>query len=378
MPPPRVVILGAGFGGLELATRLSVALGEDVDVTLIDQSDAFAFGFSKLDVMFGRKRTEDVRTPYRRIDKPGVRFVQEVVTAIDPTGRRVQTDHGPHEADVLVVALGADLDPAATPGFVEGGYDFYDAEGAAGLTDVLAAFDAGALVVGVLGPLFKCPPAPCETALMLDDLFRARGRREAVTITLISPMGSPVPVSPETSAVIVEAFDERGIEFLPDCRVTGLDPQARRVELADGRAVAYDLFLGVPVHRAPPVVVDSGLTVDGWIPVDPATMQTPFPDVYAVGDVTSAPVPRAGVFAEGEAGTLADVLIDRFTGGTAARPYEGAGSCYIEFGGDRVGRVDVNFLGGAGPTAKFNPPTHALAAEKEDFGSSRLSRWFGA
>jgi sulfide:quinone oxidoreductase len=159
--------------------------------------------------------------------------------------------------------------------------------------------------------------------------------------------------------------------------VARLDPAAKIAHLADGRELAYDLFLGIPVHRAPAVVVESGLTDDGWIAVDPATFATRFPDVYAVGDVTSAPVPRAGVIAEGEAATVADVLVARLTGGDPPAPYGGGAVCYMEVGGDQVARVDVNFLAGPAPTAFFNPPSQELAEEKHRFGASRAERWFG-
>ena len=183
----RVVILGAGFGGLELATILSEALGEDVDVTLIDKSDAFVFGYSKLDVMFGRTTPDAVRLPYRDIAKPGVRFLQETITAIDPEARRVTTDAGVHEADVLVVALGADYDIDATPGLASTANEFYSVAGAERLADVLPAFRAGRAIVGVCGAPFKCPPAPSEAALLLHDYLSARGVRDACEITIVIP-----------------------------------------------------------------------------------------------------------------------------------------------------------------------------------------------
>ena len=133
----KIVILGAGFGGLELAAILSDSLGEGVDVTLIDKSDHFVFGFSKLDIMFGRETPEAVRLPYRHIAKPGVQFRKETITGIDPVARRVTTDVATHDADVLVVALGADYEPSATPGLVEGGYEFYSVAGAERVREVL-------------------------------------------------------------------------------------------------------------------------------------------------------------------------------------------------------------------------------------------------
>jgi len=178
----RVVVLGADFGGLELTTILSDAFGEAIDIMLVDRADAFVFGFSKLDVMFGRQVPADVRHSYPDIVKPGVRFLQSTVRSIDPAARRVVTDTGTFEADVLVVALGADIDPAATPGLVEGGNEFYTVAGAFALRDVLSRFERGAAIAGVTGKSFKCPPAPSETALLLDDYLVARGRREAAEI----------------------------------------------------------------------------------------------------------------------------------------------------------------------------------------------------
>jgi sulfide:quinone oxidoreductase len=375
--PTRVLILGAGFGGLELASRLSDELADEVEVTLVDRSDSFVFGFAKLDVMFGHRELADVRTYYRDLAKPAVRFCQETITEIDPVAKRVVTDAGTHEADILVVALGADLDPGATPGLLEGGHEFYSPEGAAALRDVLPAFRSGAAVIGILGPFFKCPPAPFETAFMLHELLVRTGARADTTISVYSPLPSPIPISPDSSAAILAGCAERGIEFFPQSMITSLDPAACTATVADGRTVAYDLFLGIPRHVAPEVVERSGLTVDGWIPVDPATFATSHPDVYAVGDVTSAPVPRAGVFAEGEAGTVADVLLERLGNGPSAAPYQGVAACYLEMGDGTVAKVDVNFLGGPAPTGTFNPPSVEHAREKVEFGASRLRRWFG-
>src|SRR5262249_55665586 len=181
----KVLVLGAGFGGLELTARLSDELGDDVDVVLIDRSDGFVFGFSKLDVMFGRTTADAVHHPYVDIVKPSVRFVQTTVRAIDPVARRVETDAGTVDADVLVVALGADLDPAATPGLVEGGYEFYTEAGAFAAREVLEQFPGGRVVVGVTSTPFKCPPAPSETALLVHDFLTKRGLREQSDVALI-------------------------------------------------------------------------------------------------------------------------------------------------------------------------------------------------
>ena len=373
----RTVVLGAGFGGLELSTILSEALGDHLDLTLIDRNDSFFFGFSKLDVMFGRETPDAVRLSYSNIVKPGVVFRQETITAIDPEARRVTTDHGAYEADVLVIALGADYDLAATPGLIEGGNEFYSFAGAERLREVLPTFSSGHAIVGVTSAPFKCPPAPSEAALLLHDHLTTRGVRDACGISLVMPFGTPIPPSPAASKALIAAFAERGITFVPNRRVHALDPARRVAILDDASDMPYDLFLGIPKHRVPDVVAASGLTENGWIPVNPKNLKTRFPGVYAVGDVTSVGTAKAGTFAEGAARVVAASLLAGMRGGDQPAAYAGAGTCYVEFGGGRVGRVDVDFLSGPAPTGSFLEPSVALVGEKQYFGSSRRARWFG-
>jgi sulfide:quinone oxidoreductase len=374
----RILILGAGFGGLELSTVLSEALGEEAEVTLIDKGDAFVFGFSKLDLMFGHAQPDAVRMPYAAIAKPGLRVLRETVTAIDPEARRVTTDAGAHGADVLVVALGADYEIDATPGLAEVGNEFYSVAGAERLAGIIPTFSQGHAVIGVCGAPFKCPPAPSECALLLDDELRARGVRDACRISFVIPLGTPVPPSPEASAALEAEFAERGIALVAGRRVASLDPDRGAAILDDGSELPFDLFLGVPKHRAPDVVLASGMTEDGYIPVESATLATRFPGVYAVGDVATAGVPKAGVFAEGAARIVAETLIAERRGGEGPGPHLGRGTCYIEFGGGRIGSVDIDFLSGPSRTGSFNAPSAAKVAEKERFGASRRARWFGS
>ena len=376
MPLLRVVILGAGFGGLELATTLSETAGGDVAVTLIDKNDAFVFGYSKLDILFGRKTPDEVRLPYRDIVKPGVRLLQETITSIDPEARRVTTDAGVHEADALILALGADYDLDATPGLADAN-EFYSVAGAERSAERLPSFSRGRAIVGVCGVPFKCPPAPSEAALLLHDYLSARGVRDACEISIVLPFGTPVPPSPDTSAALVAAFAERGIEFVPDRRVASLDAGRRIAVLDDGGELPFDLFLGVPRHRAPEVVIASGLTEDGFVPVSSQTLETRFSGVYAIGDVATVGVPKAGVFAEGAARVVAASLIATLQGGEQPEAYDGRGACYVEFGAGRVGRVDIDFLSGPKPTGTLSEPSTALVAEKHEFGAGRRARWFG-
>ncbi len=307
--PKTIVILGAGFGGLELSARLSDALADQVQVTLIDKADGFVFGFHKFELMLGRATLEDLRLNYVDLVKPSVIFHQETITSIDPVARRVVTDAGTYDADILVVALGAEYDFAATPGFMEGGSDFYTVEGAIVLGDLLPKFAGGEILISILGEPFKCPPAPCEAAILLDEFFAQRGMGDKVRVTLTSPFGRPIPPSADASAVILDRFAKRGITFMKDQLVTAIDPATRTAQLRDGGTLPYDLFLGIPRHRVPTVVEASGLAEGGWIPVNRGTLATRFANVYAVGDVTSVGTPKAGVFSENAAAVVAAEII---------------------------------------------------------------------
>ena len=291
--------------------------------------------------------------------------------------RVVETDAGIFEADVLVVALGADLDVSATPGLAEAGNEFYTEAGAFAARDVLDAFQGGRVIVGVTSTPFKCPPAPSETALLVNDFLVARGLRDRSQVSLVMPLPAPIPPSPAASKALLAAFEERGIGWLPLRVVRSLDPLRKVAHLADGDELPFDLFLGVPKHVAPEVVLQSGMCVDGWIPVDPLTLRTRFPNVYALGDCTSVGTPKAGVFSEGQAKVAADRIIAGFTGAEESAVYDGTGICYLEFGHDEVAKVQVTFVSGRPPTGRFDEPSIVHSADKAEFGSSRVQRWFG-
>ncbi len=373
----RVLVLGAGFGGLELTAILSEEIGDRVDITLIDKNDSFFFGFSKFDVMFGHKTTEAVKISYKRIVKPGVKFCQETITTIDPISKRITTNIASYEADVLVIALGADYDIAATPGLAEGGNEFYSFKGAERLREVLPNFKGGKVIVGVCGTPFKCPPAPSEAALLMHDYLLKRGIRSECEISLVMPFGLPIPPSPDTSKALLRAFQERNIQFIPKHLIKTIDP-SRHVAIPDvGTEMPFDLFLGIPKHRPPEVVEQSGMTVNGWIPVEKTNLKTKYPGVYAIGDVNSVGTPKAGVFAEGAARVVAKTIIAELEKAEEPAPYKGDGICYVEFGDGRVGKVNVDFFSGPSPFGSYTEASVDLVADKQYFGSSREARWFG-
>jgi sulfide:quinone oxidoreductase len=278
------------------------------------------------------------------------------------------------------VAMGADYDIAATPGFEEGGHEYYSLAGAERLRDALVDFQGGRVLVSVLGQPFKCPPAPFEGSFLLHEHFTQRGIRDAVQMATTFPMQRPVPVTGPVSQMFRDGLAARGIEELPQQVVTSIDPAAQAAQLATGDALPYDLFVGIPVHRAPEPLTAAGLAVNGWVPVDQTNLRTKFPHVYALGDVCTGPrtVPKAGIFAEAAARVVADDIAAEISGGDPPAPYEGSGVCYAEFGGGLVSKVEVNFLRGESPAAERHDPSREYAAEKAEFGATRRTRWFGS
>ncbi len=288
------------------------------------------------------------------------------------------TDQGSYDADVLVVALGAAYDPAATPGFAEGGYEYYSIAGAEKLRDSqFGGFSGGTILIGVLGQPYKCLPTPFEGAFLLHDHLIERGLREQTEIRVIAPMAAPIPVTPEVSQRFLDELAARDIEYIGRNRVVELDVPSKEAVLESGERMPYDLFVGIPIHRVPAVVAESGLAENGWVEVGRDTLETPFPDVFAVGDCVAIPMAKTGVFAENAAGVAADGIIARLRGEEPGRRYEGEGSCYLEFGSGRVAKVEANFLGGPSPTATVVGPSEDLASEKAEFAWTRRKRWFG-
>ena len=298
--------------------------------------------------MFRGATPETVRLPYEEFVKPGVRLLRETITAIDPEPKRVTTDAGTHEADALVVALGADYVPGRD---AWGWASRKSSDGSTRSTAPCACATpsatsrrAGSSSASAARP-FQCPPA--STSRVADATkvsVSAESARAFEDRALVLPFGRPVPPSPETSAALITAFEERDIRLISSSKVSALDLERRVVVLDDGGELPYELFLGVPNTGCRHGRRAKRQTEDGYVPVDSATLATRIPGVYAIGDVATQGTPKAGVFAEGAARALATSLVSHLRGSGPEGVHAGTGSCYIEFGAGRIGRVDIDFL----------------------------------
>ena len=361
--PRTVVILGGGVGGVVAARELRKRLPRHHRVVLVDREREHLFAPSLLWLMVGERTPQEFSRPLDRLPRYGIEFRQGNITRIDPAQREVEIDGQSLRADALVIALGAEYAPETIPGLAEAGLCIYTMEGATAIRDALARFPGGRIVILTAAPQYKCPAAPYETALLVDSYLHKRGLREKTTIEFFAAEPRPMFVAgPEMGAAVRGMVEARGIAYHPEHQVREVDAAKRRIVFANGAEAGFDLLLYVPPHRAPAVVREAGLTNEsGWVPVDRHTLQTQFDNVFALGDITTIPLkmgrplPKAGVFAHGQAEVVAHNIAREWTGKGEPRRFEGEGMCFIEAGGGRAGMGRGNFYAEPLPDVRLRP-----------------------
>ena len=379
----QVLILGGGFGGLAAATEIR-RLMPDAEVVLVDRTDRFFMGFAKLWDLAGIRPLEGGTGSLRRLADRGVRFVQAEITRIDPRARRVETSEGVLEGDALLVALGAGPPPAHRQWMeVPGAFNLYDGSHMPAIREALDEIDGGAVLVAILGVPLKCPPAPFEAALIVDELLRRRGVRDDVRVAVATPQPMTMPVAGRDASQFVAAhLETSGIELLTQHAISSVDPDSRIVHFADGSEFPYRILLGAPAAAPPPVVKESPLaSASGWIEPDRHTLRTAFERVYAVGDCTIIPtgkfaLPKAGVFAAGEGEVAARNIVADLAGGEGAR-FDGVGGCFLELPGRKVALVDGRFFAEPEPDVRITEADEANFRHKQEYEQQRLAAWLG-
>ncbi|WP_433381102.1 NAD(P)/FAD-dependent oxidoreductase [Streptosporangium sp. CA-115845] len=382
-----VIVLGAGVGGLNVASQLRDRLPGSDKVVLIDQTFEGALGLSMLWVLRGWRTAADITVRPGQDALPGVEMVKAKVRLIEPDRRKVVTDAGEFSCDALVIALGADLAPSAVPGLtkaLEAGQagDFYTVEGSAWLQDRVRRFSGGRLAVLVAATPFKCPAAPFEAALLLADLLRETGARDNVSIETYTPDPLPMPVAgPVVGQALVDMLTAHGIGFHGQRTIERVDGGAGELVFADGSREGFDLLAVAPPHRPPAAVRGTSLGPAGWIPVDARTFATNSNGVWALGDVTSLtlpngkPLPKAAVFAEEAAKVVTNGVL-RHLGYEAPEPwFGGLGSCYIELGDHLAAKGEGEFLAVPAPRVTLYEPSAEFHEEKAAQETDWLKRW---
>lgn len=379
-----VLVLGGGIGGVVAASRLRRALPHAHRVVLVEREPTHLFQPSLLWLMLGWRRAAQISRPLAALTRRGIEVVRGNVDRIDAARRAVTVDGREHIADYLVIALGAELAPETIPGLVPSGHNLYSLAGAEALCEARRRFRAGRLVVLVCGMPFKCPAAPYEAAMLLEYDCRQRGVRDAVSLDLYTPEPGPMPAAgPEVSAQVRQMVEAKGIRYHPGHSVTQVEADPRRITFANGAIAEFDLLAYVPPHRAPQAVREAGLCgASGWVAVDRTTLATSFAGVYAIGDVTGIPLtigkplPKAGVFAHGQAEVVAHNIAAEILGQDPDARFQGHGACFVETGDGRAGFGSGNFMAEPAPAVKLRRPSLLLRLGKVAYEKYWLYRWF--
>jgi sulfide:quinone oxidoreductase len=384
----RIVILGAGIGGQVVANELRRSLPREHRVTVVERDVQHAFAPSFLWVMTGDRQPQQVTRDVRRLVRPGVEVVQAEVRAIDLAGRRVETSQGPLPYDYLVVTLGAELAPDLIPGLAEGAHTFYTLDGATRLRAALDGVTGGTVAVVVAIP-YKCPGAPHEAAMLLADFFRRRGRADKVDIHLFTPEAQPMPVAgPGLGDAVRQMLEQRGVAFHPLHKLTAVKPDAQQLVFEGKAPLKYDVLAAIPPHRPPLVARQSELANEtGWIPVDRQTLATPHEHVYAIGDITTIPIPgrwkpdvplllpKAGVFAHVEGLVVAHRIAAEIGGRTPTDTFCGDGFCMLEAGEELAGIAYGDFFHEPAPDVHVKSVGRAWHLGKVLFERYWLAPW---
>jgi sulfide:quinone oxidoreductase len=380
----RIVILGGGVGGLVAASELARLLPHSHRILLVEKSASHAFAPSFLWLMTGDRQPAQITRPLRALVRPGVDIVQAEVRAIDLASGRVETGGEAIAYDYLIVALGAELAPGAIPG-LESAHTFYTLEGAEKLRDALASFTSGTVAVVVSALPYKCPGAPHEGAMLLRDFFRRRGLSSKVELHLFTPEPQPMPVAgPELGAAVREMLESRKVAFHPSHKLAAVDPSTRELAFEGQPSVGYDLLVAIPPHRGPRLVQEAGLSNEtGFVPVDRRTLATREERVYAIGDVTAIPIPgrwkpdvplmlpKAGVFAHGQALVVARRIAAEIAGTRVEEDFGGDGYCALEAGEGAAGFAFGDFFG------EPSPKVHLRRVGKSwHLGKVLFERWW--
>jgi sulfide:quinone oxidoreductase len=379
-----VLVLGGGIGGVVAASRLRQSLDREHRVVLVERETNHVFQPSLLWLMTGDRAPAAITRPVARLARRGIELVHGEIERINPKTRSVHVAGQEIDADYLVLALGAELMPQTIPGLVDSGHNIYSLEGAQALAAARLDLKHGHLVVLVSALPFKCPAAPYEAAMLLEADLRRRGVRDRVTVDVYTPEPGPMPTAgPEVSAQIRQMIEAKGIRYHTEHAVTHVDTAARLIHFTNGKTSLFDLLAYVPPHRAPAVVRESGLTAEsGWVPVDRHTLETKHPGVYAIGDVSGIPLaigkplPKAGVFAHGQAEVVARNIANVINGSNQRKSYDGHGECFVEIGDGRAGYGAGNFYAEPKPLIRLRAPGRLRHLGKVAYEKYWLYRWF--
>jgi sulfide:quinone oxidoreductase len=388
----QVLILGGGFGGLTSANLIRKGIqGEECEITVVDKNQHFMMGLVNLWILSGSRRLEDSQIALNKLEAKGIKFLNDEITGINVSGNSVTTKTNSNKLkyDYLIIALGAEVAPKLIDGFEdndESCFNVYDAKQVPRLREKILSMKSGRVVVCIADIPYKCPPAPYEVSLLINDILVKNATRDSIDLNMYVPTPIALPVAgPKMSQDVANLLNNNHINFHPLHKLKRVSDK-RTVEFENGNKTSYDVLAVIPPHRVPKIIMDSNLLGGGderWINVDRFTLRTKYKNVFAIGDVTeikldqTTTIPKAGIFAEGEAKIVSQQIINEIKNinSKKALKFDGKGFCFMEIGDKKAGYIDTDFYNEAGPITRLDPPSGEFYQKKLDFERSRLNEW---
>lgn len=354
-----ILVLGGGLGGVVAATELRKKLNDNHRIIVFDKQPQHLYAPSLLWLMVGKRKPQKVARDLNQLQQKGIEFINGEITNIDPTRKTVMVDEKLYSGSYMIISLGAELvDP---PSLKQKGHNFYSLEGAKSFWKALSQFEGGKVVVLVSAIPFKCPAAPYEAALLIDNYLHKN--KIHAEVELYSPEPGPMGVAgEEVSAKVKNLLASRSISYFPNHQWT--DVSGATLQFDNGVETSPDLLAYVPEHQCPPVIKETELvSKSGWIALkDNKMMKTDFNGVYAIGDATGIilpagkPLPKAGVFAHKQAEIVAHNIAAEINGKSPSKKFSGEGQCFLETGGGKSGFAGGNFYAEPEPEVKMKNP----------------------
>jgi len=336
-------------------------------------------GFAKLWIINGTRTFENSIGSLNELKKKEVNFIKEEIVQIDLQNKNIVTTTKILSYDYLIIAMGAVLAPEKIPGLSENGMNLYDHNQLTEIHNKIKKMKSGIIAISIMGMPYKCPPAPFEASLLIDSMLRKEGVRDSIEIHFYSPAPITLPVAGiEISQQILNLIKSENIVFHDSCKIKSVEKNKLIFQNSES---SFDLLLAIPPHIAPKVIYESGLAKEGGFILIDRECKTPFENVYAVGDVTTlavndtASVPKAGIFAEGEAITVAQNIMSKINSKKESSVFDGKGGCFIESGRNTASLIEVDMFSEPKPTTKLTESTAKHLNEKIQFEKERLVKW---
>jgi sulfide:quinone oxidoreductase len=359
-----ILVLGAGTGGIitahELIKGLPKSEKDKFKVVLFEKEERSVFAPSLLWLMVGLRKPAQVFRPIKKLSKKNIELVQGTIEHVDPTTKTVKVNGKEYRGDYMVISLG--VEQSTEHNLDNSGFDFYTLPGAEGFYEKLKDFKGGKIVVLVPSLPFKCPAAPYEAALLIQDFINKKGLGSKTEISVYTPEPGPLPVAgKEISTQVKMTVESKGIHYFPEHQLTAVNDSTLLFQ--NGKTVQYDLLAYTPKHQCPGVIKTTALTGNsGWVEVNRHTMETKFPDVFSIGDINAIPLemgkplPKAGVFAHYQAEVVAHNILQKIAGNKPDKNFNGYGQCFLEIGNGKAGYAGGNFYGSPLPDVKMKKP----------------------